>query len=155
MKQLKKIIVLTIIMTLCLSLTGCKAKRVEGSLEEIMSKIYGDISKEELPMGLENIELNEENQEYYLGTNDITYKEAIASESMTGSIAHSIVLIRLNEGDNSEEIIDILKDTVNPRKWICVGVEEVKIENIGDLIVVIMNDTHKDILVENFNNLSK
>ena len=53
-----------------------------------MTKVYGDIPSNQLPMMLSNIEITSENQEYYLGTNDITYKEALASESMVGSIAH-------------------------------------------------------------------
>ena len=52
-------------------------------------------------------------------------------------------------------LVSKLKETVNPRKWLCVGVEEVKVENIGDLVIVIMNDTHKETLTQNFNNLAK
>lgn len=151
---MKKIMAIVLVLG-SLFLTGCGTKNVEGSLEDIMTKVYGNISNEELPMGLTNIELTDENEEYYLGTTEIEYKEALASESMIGSIAHSVVLIRLNDASKAEEVVSKLKESVNPRKWLCVGVEEVKVENIGDLVIVIMNDTHKDTLTQNFNNLVK
>lgn len=155
MKSLKKILTIGLITITSILISGCGIKNVDGTLEDIMAKVYGNISTEDLPMGLTNIVLTSENQEYYLGTNDIEYKEALASESMVGSIAHSIVLIRLNEGQNVEEVVSKLKESVNPRKWLCVEVEEVKVENIGDLIIVIMNDQHKDTLVQNFKKLAK
>lgn len=155
MKHFKKILIILLLGTTTLFMSGCGVKNVEGSLEDIMTKVYGDIPSNQLPMMLSNIEITSENQEYYLGTNDITYKEALASESMVGSIAHSVVLIRLNDSSDAEKVVSKLKESVNPRKWVCVGVEEVKVENIGDLVIVIMNDTHKDTLSQNFNNLSK
>ena len=155
MKHFKKILIILLLGTITLFMSGCGVKNVEGSLEDIMTKVYGDIPSNQLPMMLSNIEITSENQEYYLGTNDITYKEALASESMVGSIAHSVVLILLNDSSDAEKVVSKLKESVNPRKWVCVGVEEVKVENIGDLVIVIMNDTHKDTLSENFNNLSK
>ena len=155
MKYLKSLLAIIAISATTLLMSGCGVKNVEGSLEDIMTKVYGDIPSNQLPMMLSNIEITSENQEYYLGTNDITYKEALASESMVGSIAHSVVLIRLNDSSDAEKVVSKLKESVNPRKWVCVGVEEVKVENNGDLVIVIMNDTHKDTLSQNFNNLSK
>ena len=155
MSYLRKIFTVGLVLTTMFLVSGCGTKNVEGTLEEIMTKVYGNIASEELPMGLTNIELTEENEEYYLGTTEIEYKEALASESMIGSIAHSVVLIRLNDASKAEEVVSKLKETVNPRKWLCVGVEEVKVENIGDLVIVIMNDTHKETLTQNFNNLAK
>ena len=48
-------------------------------------------------MYLEDKEVTEENLSYYLGVDKLDYKEALASESMVGSTAHSIVLVRMNE----------------------------------------------------------
>jgi len=49
-------------------------------------------------MMLMNTEVNEENVEYFLGTKDIEYEEALASEPGIGSIAHSVVLVRVKDG---------------------------------------------------------
>ena len=133
--------------------TGCSSKNVEGSLEDIMTKLYEGISEENLPMGLSNIEVNSENIEYYLGTSDIKYTEALASEPMVTSIAHSVVLLRVQDGEDVEAIKTKIKDNVNPRKWLCVGVENVIVKSKGDLIVLIMNDTIGEEISTNFDSL--
>jgi len=149
----KKLCLVVILLVGVLVLSGCGTKNVEGKLEDLMSKVYENIKEDELPMMLGNIEVTEENVEYYLGTSDIEFEEALASESMTGSIAHSVVLVRVKDNANIEEVKTKIKDSVNPRKWICVGVEEVVVENRGNLIILIMNDAIKDKLTEGFNNL--
>ena len=88
-----------LILMICatLFLTACgkeKVQNVEGTLEEIMTKVYSDLPEENRPMMLGNTEVNAENIEYYLGSAEIEYEEAIASESGVGSIAHSVVLVR-------------------------------------------------------------
>ena len=141
MKFLKKISTLLVIFILIVTLTGCSSKNVEGTLEEIMIKVYSQLGEDEKPMGLANTEVTEENIEYYLGTTDIEYESALASESMVGSIAHSVVLVRVKDGANIEEIKTKIKENVNPRKWICVGVEEddVIVKSKGNLIILIMS----------------
>lgn len=146
MKHLKRIGSLLFIT--CLLLTGCgekKEKNIDGDLSSIMNKIYAGVDAE-MPM-LAQTELNEENIEYYLGTSDIDYKEGLASEPMMSSIAHSVVLVRMNEGADIEKAKTKIKESVNPRKWICVEVAEddVIVDSRGDMIILIMvNDYSKD-----------
>lgn len=136
-------------------ITGCgnKITHVEGNMEDLMSKVYEGFEQQDLPMMLGNIELTEENKTAYIGEADIKYEEALASESGIGSIAHSVVLIRMGKDVTEEQIESAkkeLKEKVNPRKWICVEVEEVKVESNGDLILVVLNDKIGDTLIENF-----
>lgn len=95
----KKLLTLSLCLVAIFMITGCGNKKVhiEGNLEDLMTNVYDGISQEELPMMLQNMELTEETIEYYIGTKDIKWKEAIASESAVGSIAHSVVLIRMDE----------------------------------------------------------
>lgn len=154
---MKKIITLSLIMVIALVMTGCgKMVHVEGKLEDLMTKVYEGISEDQLPMMLQNMELDEENKTSFIGEANIKYKEALASESGIGSIAHSVVLIRMEEGTSQDEInkaMQELKDKVNPRKWLCVGAEEVQVSSNGDLIIVVLSDDHGDTLINNFNNL--
>ena len=145
MKVLKRLGLLVVFCASLVLLTGCgkeeeKVKNVEGSLEEIITKLYQNVADDQKPMGLMNIEVNEENIEGFLGTADIEYKEVLASESAVGSIAHSVVLVRTKENADVEAIKTKIKENVNPRKWICVGVEpeDVIIKSKGDLIIVII-----------------
>ena len=150
---------LLIVMTcVFLILTGCGVKHVDGELEDIMDRLYNGISEEELPMMLQNTELTEENIENYIGTKDIKWSEAIVSESMVGSIAHSVVLIRMNE-DASEKDIEkakeIIKENANPNKWICVTAEKVEVISNGDLILLVMSDEEKVTTIsENFSKIN-
>lgn len=157
MKIFKKIsLILTAVVCVFL-MTACGEKNVEGTLEDLMTKVYADIPEDKRPMMLGNIEINDENIESFLGTSDIEYESALASESMTGSIAHSVVLVRIKDNANVEEIKTKIKEKVNPRKWVCVGVDEkdVVVESKGDLIVLILveDEDTRNTLKEAFNNL--
>lgn len=153
---MKKILSLTLLISSLFLITSCsKEKNVEGTLEEIMTKVYQELPQDETPMMLQNIEINDDNVEYYLGTNDIEYEEGLASESATGSIAHSVVLIRTKKNADIEKIKNKIKQNVDPRKWICVGVEkeDIMVKNKGNLIILIMTQSGKDKLEKGFNNL--
>jgi len=89
---MKKLFLILVVGAMFMTLTGCKNKNVEGTLEELMTKVYEEIPEDQRPMMLTNTEINEENIEYYLGTSDIDYENALASEPGVGSIAHSVVL---------------------------------------------------------------
>ena len=155
----KKITIILIILAIlavavCVVCFGGKKGNVNGSLEDIMSKLYQGINEDELPMALGNIELTDENIESFIGTTEVKYTEAIANESMVGSIAHSVVLLRVEEGSNVDEAVQKIKENVNPRKWICVEASNVIVKNRGDLVVLIMsNETLAPKLEANFDNL--
>lgn len=152
--MIKKIILGCVICVVLFSLTGCKEKQVEGTLEEIMTKVYADISEDERPMMLTNTEITKDNIENYLGTKDIEYKEALASESAVGSIAHSVVLVRMQDDADIEATKKKIKENANPRKWICVEAEKVVVKNKDNLIILIMSSSDTAKKIENsFDNL--
>ena len=128
-------------------------KNIEGSLEEIMTKVYAGIPQEELPMMLTNMEVTSENIEYYVGTSDIDCKEALVSESGVGSIAHSVVLVRLNDASKAEDAVAKIKENADPRKWICVEASNVIVKSKGDLVILIMSNELAPKLDANFEGL--
>ena len=160
---MKKIVLsITLLILSVFLLTGCESKKEEkkenisGTLEEIMAKVYDGINEDEMPMYVENLELNDENIEAFIGTSDIKWKEALASESMITSSAHSVVLVRLNDDATASDIEDSkekIKKNANPRKWICVEAENVYVENKGNLIILIMTNELADTLKSNFEGL--
>ena len=133
---------------------------VEGTLEEIMAKLYAGIPEENLPM-LAQMPVEAETVESFLGTADISFKEAIVSEPMIGSIPHSVVLVRLNDAKDADAVVAKIKESANPRKWICVEASNVVVKSKGDLVVLIMSDAEgvpteqhlAPVLEANFNNL--
>lgn len=138
--------------TLLLSGCGKKEANLTYTPTEIVEKVYAGLEND-LPM-LATTEINDENLSYYLGVESLDYKEAVASEPMMGSIAHSIVVVRMNEGADIEKAKQEIKDNVDPRKWICVEAESVFVESKGDVIILIMSSNEKaEKIKTNFNNL--
>ncbi len=153
MKKIKRLSVLLVMLIGVVFLTGCGNKNVEGTLPEIMEKLYEGISEDEMPMMTENIELNDENFVNYAFVDDVNYSEALVSESMITSTAHSVVLIRLEDAKDSEKVVEELKEKANPRKWICVEAENTYVLSKGDLVVLIMSNELAPRIKENFENL--
>ena len=137
-----------------LFITGCgkKEENLTYTNKEIIEKIYVGLEGN-LPM-LGEMEITDENLSYYLGVESLDYKEALASEPMMGSIAHSIVVVRMNEGADIEKAKQEIKEKVDPRKWICVEAESVFVESKGDVIILIMsNKETAETIKTNFENL--
>ena len=161
MKKLNKLLVLLLLVA-TLGLTAC-SKNVEGTLTEIMDKIYADVKEDEIPM-LETVNILEQDPEtlddtiiYTIGTKDIEYKEIYESRPMIGSIAYSVVLVRMEEGADIEAAKTAIKENVDPRKWFCVWVEpeDVIVKSKGDLIILIMveDETIRTKIEKGFDNL--
>ena len=155
MKKMRNILFAFGALLLVVSLTGCGGnKNVSGTLTEIMDKLYVNIPEDERPMMLTNVEVTDENVEMYLGTSEIEFEEALASESATGSIAHSVVLVRVKDNADVEAIKDKIEASVNPRKWICVEAEEVEVESKGNLILLVMSsESATEKIEKSFSNL--
>ncbi|NLK99307.1 MAG: hypothetical protein GX271_01460 [Clostridiales bacterium] len=170
--MMKKIILLVMALVTVLSLTACagtneqtndkKSANLEGSLEEIIDKIYEtadleDDFREYVENGMMLEEVNAERAEYFLGKSDIEFKEALASEPMIQPGAYSLVLVRTKEGADIEKIKTDIKENLNPNKWICVGVSEenIIVDNIGDIIFIVMSDNGAKPLHEAFLALEK
>lgn len=161
-KSKKLLLSLLIIPFIAIALTAC-SKNVEGNLSDLMDKVYSevyiDVAEDERPY-LETfnpLEVAPDNLEYYIGTTDIEYEEIYVTEPAMSSIAHSTVLIRMKDGADIEAAKTKIKDSVNPRKWLCVEVpeDEVIVKNKGNLIILIMvaNETDRNRIEAGFDNL--
>jgi hypothetical protein len=118
---------------------------IDGDLSDIMAQIYDNLGEdvqrpfvEDIPL-YENMDRNGGIQ-YFLGTTGIPFAEAIASEAMIGAIAHSLILLRMQPNTNINAVMDQLRDSINPWKWVCVGTDGFEVVNIGNLIFVAVSD---------------
>ena len=171
---MKKVVIVLLTITLAFSFTACTTKatntnnqdtdknqdsnknedtdkvgseNLEGSLEDILKKIYDTAAtseqfKEYADTGLQKTEITAERTEYYLGKAGIEFEEALSSEPIMSPSAYELDLVRVKEGADIESIKKEMKDNVNPMKWVCVGVdpENIIVDNIGDVIILIMSD---------------
>lgn len=155
MKKLYTVLCALLILTLAAcSGSAQPSANIEGSLEDIMEKVYENADTE--APGVWNIEITDENREYYFGGAEFDYKEAISSDAMVNAVPHSICLIRLNSADDAKDAVEKLKANANPRKWICVEVSEddVVADSIGDLVIFIMAE-NSGAYLDGFKALSK
>lgn len=165
---MKKLLTLLTICVLVLSVAACAEKpapgsdTLEGSLEDILDQIYASEGLREdfkayAKDGLMVQEITADNMEYHLGKTGLEFEEGIASEPMMMPSAYSLCLIRAGEGVDVDELKQEIKNSANPMKWVCVGVDpdNVIVDSIGDVIILIMSDTDAQDLHEAFLALSE
>lgn len=153
---MKKIFKLTLLTLIVFIIVGCTKKEtnLDGKLTDIMKELYKGINEEDV-LELDQTKVTKKNQSYYLGDVTFEYKEALASEPLMSSVAHSVVLVRLNSSNDAEKAKKEIKEKVDPAKWICVSVEDknVLVESKGDLVLLVMDNEVASKIKDNFLNL--
>lgn len=151
---MKKILT-TLMATLALfMLVGCSNdKEFPTDLNKLMDEVYAGLDDEVPSTRREKV--TADNVEYYLGLSECNFEEALASEPDMSSIAHSVVLVKVKSASDIDALKKEISENLNPNKWICVGVEEIKMASHDNILLVVMDDEVGDKMIENFNNLSK
>lgn len=146
----------------------------KSSLKEILAKVYSGI-EDIYPQGLMNMTFEISDGKYFIDGNEtekdefipylssfigadgdkISLTEAVVCEPMMSARAHSVAVLRIKEGADIEAAKKEIKENVDPRKWVCVGVnpKNVRVENIGNLILLAMDDSAADKLCANFRSM--
>lgn len=76
---------------------------------------------------------------YYTGLESAEkIKEVSVFESMMGSQAFSVVVARLNDAADAEEVANGMKNGIDQRKWICVEADDLRVVAAGDLVMLVM-----------------
>ncbi|MDO5142347.1 MAG: S-layer homology domain-containing protein [Eubacteriales bacterium] len=130
---------------------------VDAALAALMDKVYGDdpygaqMMRVPLYKGM-GADGTSQPLTWFLGTEDVAFEAGLASEPMINAQAHSIVLLRLADAADAAAVKATLRDSIDPFKWICVGVDpaNVKIDSVGDLVCVILDDEQADTYLANF-----
>ena len=147
---MKKIFLL--ITVLLLLITGCKKENniTKMSLKSILK---ASTKGAQLPDNYIT-KITKDNFEDYFGDADINFKEAIVSEANINAIAYMIGIIRLNDNEDVQKAVDILKNSVDPNRWICVVPDSVIIDSNQNVIIVIMDEINNaDTIHNNFKNI--
>lgn len=129
----------------------------KDSLDAIATAIYAGAEADFSHMRVYHQSLDAETAPYYIGADNIPFTDAMACEPMMLAQAHSVCLVRVKEGTDIEAAKSAIRENVDPRKWICVGVEEenIRVVNRGNLILLVMDNNCPDALVESFMSLNK
>ena len=135
-----------------LLITGCKKENniTKMSLKSILK---ASTKGAQLPDNYIT-KITKDNFEDYFGDADIDFKEAIVSEANINAIAYMIGIIRLNDNEDVQKAVDILKNSVDPNRWICVVPDSVIIDSNQNVIIVIMDEINNaDTIHNNFKNI--
>ncbi|MEA4823152.1 MAG: hypothetical protein VB111_03455 [Clostridiaceae bacterium] len=132
--------------------TTAPEENESASLESIMESILEGV---ETPKA-ETVPVEDDLWENYVFIAKPEGAEAVVSESLIGSIAHSVVLIRVADAADAEKVAADIEDKANPRKWICVEAEKVVVTYHDDVILLCMSfEDTCDAIVENFDAIWK
>lgn len=122
--------------------TEAPAFQLEGTLEEISSKIIENTTKIEMTLyPPKSLELNEiEVVTTYIGIDPTDKVDSVVfTDPMIGSIPFSMCLVKAKDGVDIEALKNEILEGVNYRKWICVAAEKVLVSNCGDTIMMVMS----------------
>ena len=162
---MKKLISIVLALSLVLSLAACGGKKaeetqpalsVEGTMEELLNKTI-----EERPVefmgGVIPVDLTDSSEDglwaikSYTGLEDAAQiTEAAAFEPMMGSMAFSMVLVRLAEGADAKAVAEAMKAGIDTRKWICVEADDLKVAGFGDVVMLIMVNSDSGMTAQSF-----
>lgn len=116
-----------------------KPSAPSGSPSEIINKIY---AKKEVTLPVETIDLDLAEGEMFTAVTGIAdsdkVKEAAYSESMIGSQAYSLVVVRVKKSKDTADVADEMLNGINPAKWVCVEADDVRVAAYDDLVMLIM-----------------
>ena len=149
---MKKLIALVLALVMAVSMAACGEKAEEktplvGTMEENVLKIM-EIAPVEFMAGPMPVDLTDTSEDgkwalsYFTGLQDAaSITDVCVYEPMMGSQAFSLVMVRTAEGADPKAVAQEMKDNIDPRKWICVGADEIMAAGYGDAVMFIMLDS--------------
>ena len=156
---MKKFTAIALVLTMALSLfAGCGAAEtpateapteapkpvLEGTLEENLNKIV-EKQPVEFMGGVMPVDIADTSEDglwavkYYTGLDSAeNITEAAFFEPMMGSIAYSMVMVRVAEGTDAKAVAESMKSGIDTRKWICVEADDMMVAGYGNVVMLIM-----------------
>ena len=113
-------------------------------LSALISKIYDGQTKNMIPPTVETqvVDVSDEQAVQYLtgidNAKDIEF--AVVSEPTISSQAYSLILLKVKDGVNADEIAKKMSENIDTRKWICVSAEKLYATSSGNIVFLVMTD---------------
>ena len=161
---MKKLIALIMVVVMAASLVACGSKApaaaekapLEGTMEENALKVM-EIAPVEFMGGTIPVDLTDTSEDgkwavnYFTGLqNADNITDVAVYESMMGSHAFSLVMVRTAEGVDAKAVAQEMTDNIDTRKWICVGADEKIVAGYGDTVMLIMLDSQLGLSAQNY-----
>ena len=127
----------------------------DAELSELIDKIYAAHPVDVMMLETTAVDLTDTDWYPYqtgLDADQVAKVDAaVLSEPGVGSQAYSLVLARLKDADDDQEIADAMMDGINMRKWVCVAADKARVVTFDDKVLFVMADSELvdvDALVE-------
>ena len=153
---MKKMIALVLVLVMALSLAACGNKAADktplaGTMEENTLKVM-EIAPVEFMGAVLPVDLSDADATWYFtGLSDASQITDVAVyEPMMGSQAFSMVMVRTAEGADPKAVAEEMKAGIDPRKWICVGADEIMAAGYGDTVMFIMLDSQLGLSAQSY-----
>ena len=124
-----------------------ESKTLSGTMEENINKIMEE-NPTEFMGGVIPLDLEDVSEDALLAFESYTglqtrdmIKDGAVYEPMMGSLAFSLVLVRVTDAAKAEQVARDMKENIDPRKWICVEADQVMLAGYGDVVMFIMLDS--------------
>ena len=156
---MKKLIAMILVLAMAVAMAACggsKATPLAGTMEENVLKVM-EIAPVEFMGGIIPVDLTDTSEDglwavtYFTGLSDASKITDVAVyEPMMGSQAFSLVMVRTAEGEDAKAVAQEMKDNIDPRKWICVGADEIMAAGYADTVMFIMVDSQMGLSAQTY-----
>ena len=103
----------------------------------------------ELPLGTIDVDLADPDAlKMFTGLSSADkIASAAASESMMGAQAYSLVAVKVKDAADAAAVAQEMLSGIDPRKWICVEADDLRVAAAGDTVVLMMvSSVHADMV---------
>lgn len=117
----------------------------DAELSGMVDKIYEAYPVELMMMTTSAVDLSDESWLTY--NTGLTAEQGalvdagVLSESMTGSQAYSLVLLRVKDEAEAQTIADAVLDNVQMNKWVCTMADKARVATFGDKVLFVMSNS--------------
>mgnify|MGYP001625161794 FL=1 len=117
----------------------------DSELSAMVDSIYEAYPVELMMMQTTAIDLNDEVWLTYntgLSAEEAALVDAgVKSESMTGSQAYTLVLLRVKDAADAQTVADTMLDKMDPARWVCVMADKMRVATFDDKVLFVMTDS--------------
>ncbi|MEE0709482.1 MAG: hypothetical protein UCO57_11965 [Gemmiger sp.] len=117
----------------------------DAELSGMVDQIYEAYPVELMMMTTSAVDLNDESWLTY--NTGLTAEQGalvdagVLSESMTGSQAYSMVLLRVKDEADAQTIADAVLNNVQMNKWVCTMADKARVVTFGDKVLFVMSNS--------------
>lgn len=117
----------------------------DSELSAMVDNIYEAYPVELMMMQTTAIDLNDEAWLTYntgLNAEQAALVDAgVKSESMTGSQAYTLVLLRVKDPADAQTIADAMLENMDPARWVCVMADKMRVATFDDKVLFVMTSS--------------